>query len=91
MSGSIYRGRLYTNDEIKGPFTEAADYFTPATFNTLLASAYSALLDSNLENYPNISVSIHNVGKKTVLMFTLVGCWLSVDSEGIVEVGEGAA
>ena len=89
MSSSLYRGKLYTNSEIKGPFTEAADSFVPEVFASLLAAVCSSALDYDCKN---ASLSIHDKGDKTTIMITLVsGVWITISEDGIIEVGEGGA
>ena len=82
MSSSIYRGKLHTNAEIKGPFTEAHDEFRPKPINVLVESAHD-------DEKADISV-FERDGEATV-MFSFGGIWLTIDANGIVEIGEGGA
>lgn len=80
MSHSHYRGKLYTNAEIKGPFTEAGDDFSVA-FNLLERAIFDA---SNIEE-----VGIWFKGN--TIFFCIGDITLSLQRDSLIEISEGAA
>lgn len=78
MSYSHYRGKLYTNKDIKGVFTEAKDNFSEA-FD---------ILQKNLSKDISIGVS-WMVANEICLSFE--GVFIIIRRDGFVEIGEGAA
>lgn len=83
MSSSLYRGKLYTNDDVKGPFTEAKDSLDDGPFRILAQVANGG---------GDAAVYVNEMGDgTTTVMFVLDDIWLTIDSEGIVEIGEGGA
>lgn len=79
MSYSHYRGKVYTNKEIKGPFTEAKDDF---------AEAYD-LLQKKVGRRYNSEIRTLNLGDK--IMILVDGIWLCISRDGTVEIGESGA
>ncbi len=75
MSHSHYRGKLYTNTEIKGPFTEAKDDFGVA-FD---------LLKKNVDNF--VGIWVHH-GHIYIDFGELL---IEIKRTGHLEVSEGAA
>lgn len=83
MSHSYYRGKLHTNAEIKGPFTEASDDFSVA-FD---------LLQEQLD-WIHVGVRYEPVEASMVQgqLFIKVGeLLLTLKRDGSFEVSEGAA
>jgi hypothetical protein len=85
MSSSIYRGKLITSSEIKGPFTEAADNIKGVPFNTLVKAAMATgqwALDYTVHegNFADRVLHIH-----------IGGILLTIGEDGSFEISEGAA
>ncbi len=85
MSHSHYRGKLHTNAEVKGPFTEAKDDFSVA-FDLLEGAIFRTL---TLEQGDGPEVKAWFEGNT---IFLCIGdITLSLQRKGIVEISEGAA
>jgi hypothetical protein len=80
MSYSYYRGKVYTNGEIKGPFTEAKDDF---------GEAFDLLSEAAALEGPDLKLEA--LSWNGVITISFGDLWLAIDREGMVEVGEGAA
>ncbi len=79
MSCSIYRGKLYTTAEIKGPFTEAKDDF---------GTAYELLRDYFLQRKTKL---VDAAAFDDHIILSLGDLFLVIGKDGFIEVGEGAA
>lgn len=79
MSCSLYRGKVHTNEEIKGPFTEAKDDFT---------YAYDILQREVGQRRTLEAVSV-KLGNQVFI--SIGGIWLCITRDGLVEIGEGGA
>ena len=77
MTYSYYRGRVYTNKEIKGPYVAAKDDFT---------EAYDQLQRNVGRGAAN---SLHTINLGDSLLITVNGFWLSISRDGMIEIGEG--
>lgn len=82
MSCSFYRGKVRTDAEIKGPFTEAHDEITTG-FQFLKEQA-------DYEGKADVVVHERSDGR-TDILFLVGEVWLCVSDDGLVEIGEGAA
>ena len=89
MSSSIYRGKLHTSAEIKGPFTEAEDTLKGKAFK-ILADAVFEGADIIGETYCRIKVVKTDLKPHSV-MFSVSGVCVEITEDGKFEILEGAA
>lgn len=81
MSTSYYRGKLYTNSKIKGPFTEAED--------TLKGKAFKILSDAVVEG-AEVNCEVIRTGLKPhSVMFSVSGVIVEITEDGKFELLEG--
>jgi hypothetical protein len=79
MSLSHYRGKVFTNDELKGSFQEAKDDFS---------EAYD-LLQREVGQRKEVTIKSTQLGNK--LMVFVGGLWVVIRRDGRVEIGESGA
>lgn len=84
MSYSFYRGKLYTNEEIKGPYTEAGDNFQKDGFSQIAAE----IPPEGLDNIMGMVVKCTSGG---VIVFKVNGVVITISEDGTFEISEGAA
>lgn len=83
MSNSLYRGKVSTSSEIKGPFTEAADTIKGVPFDALVKAA----METNETDYVVHKGSFAD----RVLHIHIGGILLTIGEDGSFEITEGAA
>ena len=90
MSTSFYRGKVITDAQLKGPFTEADDDLSYA-FNILKEQAKLGPT-ATISIHENTVSSIHGVdGERTtsVLFITQTGVIVELKADGGFEIWEG--
>ena len=82
MSSSFYRGKLVTNSELKGPFTEACNEFKGTPFNILVQEAE--------KNTAEISI-VRREGRPSSVFIHIGGLGLAIEitEDGGFELFEG--
>lgn len=90
MSSSLYRGKLSTSPEIKGPFTEAEDKLEGKAFKAL---ANALIRDADIigETYCRAQVFNTLVKPHSIVFSTTSGISIEITEDGGVEIFEGAA
>jgi hypothetical protein len=90
MSNSFYRGKLHTNSDVKGPFTEAEDKLEGKVFK-LLADAITGGADIIGETYLRAQVVRTELKPHSIIFSTGAGVSVEITEDGGFEIFEGAA
>lgn len=90
MSSSIYRGKMSTSAEIKGPFTEAEDKLEGKAFN-ILADAITDGADILGETYCRVMVVRTDLKPHSIMVCTAAGVVIEITEDGGFEILEAAA
>jgi hypothetical protein len=90
MSSSLYRGKLSTSPEIRGPFTEAADRLEGKAFK-LLTNAVVKDADIIGETYCRVQVVRTKFKPHSVIISTISGISIEITEDGRFEIFEGGA